>query len=207
MLARRFPQLVNEMDLQKLSDECLVYDSSRSILPEAESVEDYWQEVGEMKDEGKPRFPHLTTLAKGLLILPHGNADVERIFSHLKLIHTDKRNLLGASTINSILHAKFQDTPCYSFKPDFKLIAESKKATKRHLSRPAQAIPAPAAIADPDIAIVPAPSTSSCVATPKISNTAAVKQRTISEMFKRKRSTPLKNADYFTGDFTVSDSD
>ena len=31
------------------------------------------------------RYPLLTKLAKAVLIVPHGNADIERMFSHMGL--------------------------------------------------------------------------------------------------------------------------
>ena len=60
----------------------------------------YWEEIGRMKTlDGRPRFPHLTSLAKCILSLPVSNADTERVFSNVRKIVTDYRTKMEQSTL------------------------------------------------------------------------------------------------------------
>ena len=43
---------------------------------------------------------------KGLLVLPHANADTERVFSQVNLIKTDTRNRLITKTVSALLSTK-----------------------------------------------------------------------------------------------------
>ena len=53
----------------------------------------------------------------------HGNADTERLFSHVDLNKTKHRKSLALTTLNSILlTVQFnKPIPCYSFKPSNEL--------------------------------------------------------------------------------------
>lgn len=180
-----------------------MYDCNRAILPETIDVETYWSEVRYMVDgDGKLRFPLLFKLVKGLLVLPHGNADVERIFSHVSQIKTKKRNLLHDDTINWILHAKFQDQKCYQFNPNNIALNAVKTATVSHVKKSSAATSSPLATdaltslqTDDDIAVLDQPPAKK------------MKQVTLQFTTKRKRNSPAQNMMYFTGDFTVSDSE
>jgi hypothetical protein len=56
-------------------------------------IDQYWHEVGLLKDiSGDIQYPLLSKLAKAVLTIPHGNADIERMFSHLGL---NKTKLFG----------------------------------------------------------------------------------------------------------------
>lgn len=52
------------------------------------------------------RFPLIKTLLNITCTLPISNAEVERIFSQLKLIMTDKRNKLKVENANKLLLVK-----------------------------------------------------------------------------------------------------
>lgn len=68
-------------------------------------MEDYWYGVDKLTDsEGVSRFPVLSKLIQGLLVIPYGNADVEQLFSHINQIKTKKRNLIHDDTLNVLLH-------------------------------------------------------------------------------------------------------
>ena len=60
----------------------------------------YWHSVSEIKDlSGQNlRFPILTKLAEAVIVIPHGNADTERLFSHVGLNKTKHRNSLSLET-------------------------------------------------------------------------------------------------------------
>ena len=56
--------------------------------------------------KGGITFKRFSTFMQQLLSLPHANADVERIFSAIKLIKTNTRNRLQTSTVASLLKVK-----------------------------------------------------------------------------------------------------
>lgn len=72
-------------------------------------------------------FPNLSKLATLDLILPHSNAEAERIFSIVNDVKTMKRNRIGNSTLNSIaiIRSSFQDKnqTCMTFKANKNHIA------------------------------------------------------------------------------------
>ena len=59
-------------------------------------IDTYWHKISQILDsDGKICYPLLTKQPKVELIIPHGNADVERIFSHMGLNKAKVRNSLG----------------------------------------------------------------------------------------------------------------
>lgn len=71
----------------------------------------------------------LARLAKAILVIPHGNGDTERLFSHLGLNKTKHRNSLALSTLNSLLTVQFNlPQKCSEFKPTKDLIKRCKNA-------------------------------------------------------------------------------
>lgn len=86
-----------------------------------EDAEDYWSEIFKLKnDVGVLFFPNLKKTFSLLLVLPYSNASVERIFSDLFNIKTEKRNLLKTSNIKAILATKegvMQSSGCMKFQP------------------------------------------------------------------------------------------
>ncbi len=94
-------------------------------------VDTYWHAVSQIRDisGSEYRYPTLTKLAKAILIIPHGNADTERLFSHLGLNKTKHRNCLGISTLNSLLIVQFNvPEKCFNFKPSKPLPKQCKNA-------------------------------------------------------------------------------
>ena len=77
-----------------------------------------WHKISQILDsDGKICYPLLTKLAKVVLIIPYGNADVERIFSHMGLNKTKVRNSLGVDTLTALLRMQFNvKESCYGFK-------------------------------------------------------------------------------------------
>ena len=84
------------------------------------------------------RFSMLTQLAKRLLVLPHSNADPERLFSMVRNIVTDHRKRLDPSTISDLLSAKVNNSrPCFDnshLLSDDDFLQSVKSATLRTLS-------------------------------------------------------------------------
>ena len=111
---QHLPQVVKE-EQAALEEEFLDYCTCDHVKDlDAATTIAYWHKVGQLKDlTGQPRYPVLTRLAKAVLIIPHGNADVETSFSKMGLNKTKLRNSLGTDTLNALLQLQcnVQDTP------------------------------------------------------------------------------------------------
>lgn len=81
---------------------------SQSLLTNnADNMFEYWKCVSTIKENGKPRFTCLPIFVKYFLSLPFSNAAIERLFSAMKTIKTEKRNRLDNETITSLLSVKY----------------------------------------------------------------------------------------------------
>ena len=70
------------------------------------SLDEFWHGVGKAKKPGNSselRFGTLYRLATVLLVLPHSNADPERLFSMVIKVETDQRGSLLPSTVEDLL--------------------------------------------------------------------------------------------------------
>lgn len=65
-----------------------------------------WKRIKEMQHRDKPRFFRLLQLVEGLLTIPYSNAPIERAFSQLKLIKTNKRLRLKKKNLASFMILK-----------------------------------------------------------------------------------------------------
>ena len=92
-------------------------DQLPAFVPSDDAAVDYfWFAMGELKvitDLTSLRFG----IAKILLVLPHSNADPERLFSMVRKIETEHRKRLDPSTICDLLSTKINnDNVCYDNK-------------------------------------------------------------------------------------------
>ena len=72
-------------------------------------------EVKCVSDHESHRFGVLSQLAKRVVVLPHSNADTERLFSMVRKIITDQRVSLDPSTVCYLLSAKIHNSkPCFN---------------------------------------------------------------------------------------------
>lgn len=100
------------------------------MLPELTETLTYWAEVSELGT-----FPVICKLVKALFAIPHGNADVERLFSSMNNVKTQLRNQLGENTVKSLLIIKLnrlKDQSCYEFTPSNTMLVAAKSATYKH---------------------------------------------------------------------------
>lgn len=103
-----------------------------------QNIEYLWDTVRGLKEiDDKPAYENLSNLASLVMILPHSNAEAERLFSIVNDIKIKKRNRLGAEVLNSMCvvrsalhdngsscvnfevktdHLKLHNTNMYSFK-------------------------------------------------------------------------------------------
>ena len=64
----------------------------------------FWNEVTKYRDSsGLNPFKELARFAISVLVLPHSNAEVERIFSQMNIVKNKLRNRMGTKMVNSIL--------------------------------------------------------------------------------------------------------
>ena len=97
-LAEIFPSVVPQKDLSNLRLEVRVLQSSSSNDADDDNVVSYWTRI-----QNTGNFPVLSKLVRAILIIPHGNADVERVFSNLSDVVQKKRQSLSSDTINALV--------------------------------------------------------------------------------------------------------
>nr|XP_033935271.1 uncharacterized protein LOC117443399 [Pseudochaenichthys georgianus] len=140
----RFPELLpyngpDERD--KLGEEFLDYQSMDIAMPEDPAtfhIENFWGNMASMKNKvtGMSRFGRLSPIAKLVLVLPHSNADAERVFSVVGLNKTKTRNSLALDG-TSIMTVKMAnlEPQCFKWEPPPSVIKASKSATNTHNMR------------------------------------------------------------------------
>ncbi|KAG7169876.1 putative hAT family C-terminal dimerization region-containing protein 11 [Homarus americanus] len=65
-----------------------------------------WAEMS-YRDATGENLTRISQLALTLLSLPHSNADVERIFSHMNIVQIKLRNRLSIRSLNAIMAIKY----------------------------------------------------------------------------------------------------
>jgi hypothetical protein len=66
-------------------------------------IDYYWNKALSLRLRvGLPKYPTVSKIVKNLLIISHGNSDVERGFSINEHIVTENRTLLSLSSINGL---------------------------------------------------------------------------------------------------------
>ncbi|KAK6313957.1 hypothetical protein J4Q44_G00154160 [Coregonus suidteri] len=136
----RFPHLLpyhgpEEHDL--LGEEFLNYQTMPMIsLQDETEMESFWAEMATRKHKvtGAKEFERLAAVAKLVLVLPHANADADRVFSVVGLNKTKRRHSLALDgTRSSIMTIKMANLePCFKWEPPSDIIKASKKATGQY---------------------------------------------------------------------------
>lgn len=80
-----------------------------------------WVEISSYTDAtGENPFSDLADLALTVLTLPHSNADVERIFSHMNIVKSKLRNRMSIKSLNALLTIRYglrrNGSCCYDYK-------------------------------------------------------------------------------------------
>ena len=97
----------DEETVLHLVDEWIVYQTEDGLLNKYERIDHYWRYIFSMKmEDGKINYKCLPELVKSALILPHGNADVERSLSVNTKIVTEDRPHIGEATVCAIRTVK-----------------------------------------------------------------------------------------------------
>jgi len=92
IIAKAFTTTVPSSDLDSLTVEVRLFQVQEDLLSANGSVEDFWQATAATN-----KFPSLIFFARAAMTIPHGNADVERLFSILSDVVTKKRNRFSHS--------------------------------------------------------------------------------------------------------------
>ena len=133
LAADSLPQVIKDNEKSALQEEYMDFCTlpMPSDVKAIKEVDAYWHAVSQVKDlsDSDLRYPLLTRFVKAILIIPHGNADTERLFSHIGLNKTKHRNSLSIDTLNSLLTIQFNvPQKCYEFKPTKELVSKCKNA-------------------------------------------------------------------------------
>ncbi|KAL5477399.1 hypothetical protein EMCRGX_G002180 [Ephydatia muelleri] len=91
-----------------------------------------WHHLSSLKaPDGNPRFNRLSKIAKVVLVIPHSNAQEERIFSMVRKNKTCFRpNLDPKGTLSSILTVKLATKQeCHQYEPTKEVLNKAKSAT------------------------------------------------------------------------------
>ena len=72
------------------------------------NTEKFWSKVGDYKNaSGSNPFLELYQCAISVLIFPHSNAEIERVFSCMNYVKSKLRNSMSLKVLNAILTIKF----------------------------------------------------------------------------------------------------
>ena len=116
---------------EKVWESALVVDGEAKYY----RMDTVWSHISSMKSsDGTVRFARLAKVAHLVLILPHSNAQEERVFSMVTKNKTAFRpNLKLDGTLASILSVKLANPePCHCFEPPQSVIDTAKKATMEY---------------------------------------------------------------------------
>ncbi|KAI4454200.1 hat family c-terminal dimerization region [Holotrichia oblita] len=115
-----FPVLKDHLDAQALDNEW----RRHALLNEY--CEQYWKQIFKLKNDASVLlFPNLKKALSLLLVLPFSNASVERIFSDVFNIKTNKRNKLNTSTLRNLLATQEgvnNSGGCVKFQPSKRML-------------------------------------------------------------------------------------
>jgi hypothetical protein len=105
-ICRQLPYLSRVVDTRKLDREWREH-AFESGIKRSLSWDEYWKIIRDAKSPiGEQKYPNLCKFVSILASFPFSNAAVERIFSSLKLVKTDRRNSLKSSSLVSLLQMK-----------------------------------------------------------------------------------------------------
>ena len=117
---------------QSIWDSALVKDDDESQHYRMDLI---WAHLSSAKNpDGTIRFKRLSSVARIVLILPHSNAEEERVFSMVTKNKTAFRpNLKLDGTLQSILAIKLANPePCNNYEPPKDVLETAKKATMQY---------------------------------------------------------------------------
>ena len=106
-IADKLPYLKESLDIDELDREWRQH-TFESGLTEDLMWDQYWLKVRDAKNpSGTVKYPTLVKFVGMIASFPCSNAPVERIFSSLKLIKSDRRSSLKSATLVSLMQTRF----------------------------------------------------------------------------------------------------
>ena len=126
-------QLLQEEEVPKeIWDKALVRDDDDKHYHRMDII---WNFLSDKKlPDGSLCFKRLSSISKLILVLPHSNAEEERLFSIVRKNKTAFRPTLDPKgTLSSILTIKFAGKePAHQFEPPKELLKKAKSATSEY---------------------------------------------------------------------------
>jgi len=118
-IGRAMPKLLTDTEIDRIRNEYMMYaaenideswhiknkyqDPDGNNQIEFNRVDYYWNKVLSLTTNlGLPKYPTLSKIVKNVLIMSHGNSDVEQGFSINEHLVTEDRALLSLSSINGL---------------------------------------------------------------------------------------------------------
>ena len=124
-------QLLRDTDVPQI-----VWDDAKVYEEDAEHchyrMDVIWNFLSTMKSgDGRKKFSRLSKIAKLILVIPHSNAEEERVFSMVRKNKTPFRpNLDIERTLSSLLTVKLAtNEPCHAYTPPDTVINRASKVT------------------------------------------------------------------------------
>ena len=138
---KRTPEELDNI-LQELNDYCVMPEQQLPTVncDEEGVLDQFWLSMSHIPkpgDSSQKRFSSLAQLCKILVVLPHSNADPERLLSMVQKVETEQRGSLKPSTIQDLISVKMNtDPPCFERQKLFtaELLKSAKSATVRNLA-------------------------------------------------------------------------
>ncbi|RUS81175.1 hypothetical protein EGW08_011040 [Elysia chlorotica] len=110
-------------------------DKAVGALNMNERVDVLWPQISQMKtDEGDLQYPQLASIMKGLLCIPHSNADAERVFSIVRKNKTEARASMSRQLLSDtiVLKARMssRDEVCHSLQLDRNVLLKTRNSSQ-----------------------------------------------------------------------------
>ena len=106
-------------------------------IEKTDRVDLQWHEISNIKVSGITKYPTLSKVMQGICVIPHSNADCERVFSIVRKNKTDFRSNMSVETLQALLIEKINSgIPCHKRKFSADFLKKAKKATAESLSQP-----------------------------------------------------------------------
>ena len=134
-----FPTLIPSDKLDQLELEFLRYQVEESLdrlLTGLTRIDDIWNHIAKMKDNsGCFKYNLLSKVIKSILVIPHGNADCERIFSLVRKNKTVFRPNLSVDSLEDLIVEKVNmissGVKCHQKEFSDKFLHQTKKYAAR----------------------------------------------------------------------------
>ncbi|XP_011858459.1 PREDICTED: uncharacterized protein LOC105556015 [Vollenhovia emeryi] len=126
------PRIVHENSYQKIDDEWrqLPFFTLPGDINSDDNADIFWSKILKIKNEEVGVFSNLMKCAFDALVVPHSNAECERVFSKVNLCKTKVRNKLITDSIEGLLlTSQHLNKDCIKVEPTKNMLAKMTTAT------------------------------------------------------------------------------